>query len=153
MSRVAIVTRVSTEEQTPPEYNSCQSQQDICRHYVEIQREKGWEVYRVYENAGYSGRNLKRPGIQALLRDVQRDLLDIVLCTRIDRVSRSIRDFYEFWTVLEKHHQRPRVRLESQDGQWAIWPAKRSGRQTVLIRTDTPDNYEPALQRLCALRR
>jgi len=102
--RCAIVTRVSTEEQTRPDYNSCQSQQDICRHYVEVQREKGWEVFRVYEDAGYSGRNLKRPGIQALVRDIRRDLIDIVLCTRIDRISRSIRDFYEFWSVLEQHH-------------------------------------------------
>lgn len=30
--------------------------------------------------------------------------MDIVLCTRIDRISRSIRDFYEFWTALEKHN-------------------------------------------------
>ncbi|MHB8993693.1 MAG: recombinase family protein, partial [Armatimonadota bacterium] len=104
MPRVAIVTRVSTEEQTRPEYNSCQSQQDICRHYVEIQREKGWEVYKIYEDAGYSGRNLKRPGIQALLRDIRRGLVDIVLCTRIDRLSRSIKDFYELWTVLDRHN-------------------------------------------------
>jgi len=104
MPRVAIVTRVSTEEQTRPEYNSCQSQQDICRHYIEIQREKGWELYRVYEDAGYSGRSLKRPGIQALLRDVRRGLVDIVLCTRIDRLSRSIKDFYEVWTILDHHN-------------------------------------------------
>jgi len=102
--RCAIYTRVSTEEQTRLEYNSCQSQQDICRHYVEIQREKGWEVFCVYEDAGYSGRNLKRPGIQTLLRDIRRGLVDIILCTRIDRISRSIKDFYEFWTVLEKHN-------------------------------------------------
>lgn len=104
MPRVAIVTRVSTEEQTRPDYNSCQSQQDICRHHVAIQREKGWEVYRVYEDAGYSGRNLKRPGIQALLRDVRRGLVDIVLCTRLDRLARSIKLFYELWTVFEKHN-------------------------------------------------
>jgi site-specific DNA recombinase len=104
MPRVAIVTRVSTEEQTRPEYNSCQSQQDICRHYVEIQREKGWEVLRVYEDGGHSGRNLKRPGIQALLRDVRRGLVDIILCTRLDRLARSIKLFYDLWTVFEKHN-------------------------------------------------
>jgi site-specific DNA recombinase len=103
MPRVAIVTRVSTEEQTRPDYNSCDSQEDICRHYVQIKKDQGWEVYRVYEDAGFSGRNLKRPGIQALLVDVRRDLIDIVLCTRIDRISRSIRDFYSLWTILEKH--------------------------------------------------
>jgi hypothetical protein len=103
MPRVAVVTRVSTEEQTRGDYTSCESQRDVCEHYVEVKRDRGWEIYRVYEDAGYTGRNLKRPGIRALLRDVRRDLIDIVLCTRIDRVSRSIKDFYSLWSVFEEH--------------------------------------------------
>ncbi len=50
--RCAIYTRVSTEEQTRPEYNSIQSQQDICRHYVEVQWENAWDVNGIHEDGG-----------------------------------------------------------------------------------------------------
>jgi len=48
--RCAIYTRVSTDEQTQPEYNSLQTQQEICEHYIQVQREKGWKLTEVYED-------------------------------------------------------------------------------------------------------
>ena len=66
--RCAIYTRVSTDEQTQPEYNSLQTQAEICEHYIQVQREHGWVVADVYEDAGFSGKDLKRPALQRLLR-------------------------------------------------------------------------------------
>ncbi len=59
--RCAIYTRVSTDEQTQQEYNSLQTQQEICEHYIHVQKEKGWTPSEVYEDGGYSGKDLDRP--------------------------------------------------------------------------------------------
>lgn len=99
--RCAILTRVSTEEQTRPDYNSLQTQEEICRAYVDVQRENGWTVTRVYHDPGFSGKDLKRPGIQSLMADVASGLIDVVLAYKLDRVSRSLQDFYKFWSVLQ----------------------------------------------------
>ena len=69
--RCAIYTRVSTDEQAMSEYNSLRRQEEVCRHYISIHAEKGWRAAGVYEDAGYSGKDVRRPGIQELLEDVQ----------------------------------------------------------------------------------
>jgi site-specific DNA recombinase len=99
--RCAIYTRVSTDEQAQPEYNSLQLQAELCQHYIEVQREQGWMVAGVYEDSGFSGKDLKRPALQRLLRDIRRGDIQIVVAYKLDRISRSLRDFYEFWGVLQ----------------------------------------------------
>jgi DNA invertase Pin-like site-specific DNA recombinase len=99
--RCAIYTRVSTDEQAQPEYNSLQLQAELCQHYIEVQREQGWVVAGVYEDSGFSGKDLKRPALQRLLRDVHRGEIQVVVAYKLDRISRSLRDFYEFWGVLQ----------------------------------------------------
>lgn len=42
--RCGICCRVSVVEASDPEQNSIETQRSICEHYVEVQREKGWEV-------------------------------------------------------------------------------------------------------------
>lgn len=99
--RCAIYTRVSTDEQAQPNYNSLQLQAELCEHYLEVHREQGWVVAGLYEDAGYSGKDLNRPALQRLLRDVRRGDVQVVVAYKLDRVSRSLRDFYEFWGVLQ----------------------------------------------------
>lgn len=101
--RCAIYTRVSTEEQTQPPYSSLQTQQEICEHYIEVQREKSWQMADVYEDAGYSGKDLDRPAMQRLLYHVTQGKLDVVIAYKLDRISRSLKDFYDLWEVLKQH--------------------------------------------------
>ena len=91
--RCGIYTRVSTDEQARPDYNSLATQAEICRHYAEVQREQGWEVVGVYEDSGFSGKDLDRPAIRRLLSDVRQGRLDVVIAYKLDRISRSLRDF------------------------------------------------------------
>jgi DNA invertase Pin-like site-specific DNA recombinase len=102
--RCAIYTRVSTDEQANQEYSSLERQREVCQHYVDIHREDGWHVVAIYEDAGYSGKDLDRPGLQELLDDVRAGKLDIIITYKIDRISRSLRDFYDFWEVLQQHN-------------------------------------------------
>ncbi len=93
--RCAIYTRVSTDEQAMSEYSSLRRQEEICRNYVDIHSERGWKVAAVYEDAGYSGKDFQRPGIQELMEDVRAGKVDAIVTYKIDRISRSLKDFYD----------------------------------------------------------
>ena len=91
--RCAICTRVSTDEQATNDYSSLKPQEEIYRNYVDIHSEKGWKVAAVYEDAGYSGKGFQRPGIQELMEDVRAGKVDTTVTYKIDRISRSLKDF------------------------------------------------------------
>ena len=101
--RCAIITRVSTDDQARGEYSSLKSQKDICEHYVSVHQMDGWVVTHYFEDPGYSGKDMNRPGIQALLAEVRARNVDVVVAYKIDRISRCLPDFYEFWRNLENH--------------------------------------------------
>jgi DNA invertase Pin-like site-specific DNA recombinase len=102
--RCAIYTRVSTGEQATSEYSSLRRQEEVCRNYIDIHAEQGWKVAGIYEDAGYSGTNFQRLGIQELLEDVRSAKVDVVVTYKIDRISRSLKDFYELWEILKGHN-------------------------------------------------
>ncbi len=60
-----------------------------------LQSQEDWRVFHVYSDAGYSGATLERPALKRLLADVQARKIDIVLVYKIDRLTRSPKDFYQ----------------------------------------------------------
>jgi site-specific DNA recombinase len=48
-----------------------------------------WEVEKIYVDPGYSGGNMDRPGLQALIKDVESGIIDKVVVYKLDRLSRS----------------------------------------------------------------
>ncbi len=101
--RCAIYTRVSTDEQATSEYSSLRRQEEVCRNYIDIHAEKGWKAAGLYEDGGYSGKDFHRPAIRELLEDVRNRKVDVIVTYKIDRISRSLKDFYEFWETLKEH--------------------------------------------------
>ncbi len=106
--RCAIYCRVSTDEQAALEYNSLQAQEEICRTYIAMRaRDPGanerWIHGATYSDPGVSGGTLARPGLGHLLRDVEAGKLDAIVTYKLDRFSRSIGQFYQVWTILERH--------------------------------------------------
>lgn len=87
-SKVAIYSRVSTEEQAR-EGLSVDAQIDKCKSFCEA---RDWQVFKVYKDAGYSAGSLNRPALELLLRDAQEKKFDIILVYKIDRFSRKLRD-------------------------------------------------------------
>ncbi|WP_249704709.1 recombinase family protein [Bacillus zhangzhouensis] len=85
--RAAIYIRVSTEEQTKG--HSLEAQESTLKEFAE---NKGYEVYDVYSDGGYSGKNFNRPEIQRLFNDLINDRIDIVLVWKVDRLSRNNTD-------------------------------------------------------------
>jgi site-specific DNA recombinase len=86
MKKVALYTRVSTQDQAEEGY-SIGEQEARLLSYCEA---RGWRASNTYTDAGFSGGNIDRPGISALVQDIER--YDIVLVYKLDRLSRSQKD-------------------------------------------------------------
>lgn len=104
MVKCIIYARVSTDEQAAGQYSSIDSQIDICKHYIEIQKEKGWQFVQTYTDPGFSGKDLERPGIQNVIEDLKAGKIDVVIVYKIERLVRSIYDFYKLWELFQAHN-------------------------------------------------
>jgi DNA invertase Pin-like site-specific DNA recombinase len=87
--RVAIYLRVSTREQTTDNQR---------RELQAVAALNGWEIVRVFEDAGISGAKGRsgRPGLDALIKAVTRREVDLVAAWSVDRLGRSLTDLLEF---------------------------------------------------------
>ena len=56
---------------------------------------------KTYEDPAESGDKFKRPKLQEMLFDVKNGEIDVVVTIKMDRISRSVRDFHEILTILE----------------------------------------------------
>ena len=103
MVRCAIYTRKSTEDGLEQEYNSLDAQYDACTAYALSQRHEGWTVTKDrYDDGGFSGGTLERPGLKQLLADIEAGKVDIILLYKIDRLTRSLSDFAKIVEILDR---------------------------------------------------
>ena len=92
--RCAIYTRKSTEEGLSQEFNSLDAQREACEAFIRSQRHEGWRLLpQGFADGGYSGGNMERPGLQALLAAVDQGEIDVVVVYKVDRLTRSLADF------------------------------------------------------------
>jgi len=56
---------------------------------------RGWDLVEIIEDAGVSAKNLDRPGIKRALSTVATGGADLLLTAKLDRLSRSVKDFAE----------------------------------------------------------
>ncbi len=100
--KVAVYTRVSTDNQAELEFNSCEAQEAKINAFISSQ--EGMEVFNVYSDPGYSGANLNRPAMSELLADIEQGKIDIVISYKIDRLTRSPKDFYHLIEIFDGHN-------------------------------------------------
>ncbi|WP_127115203.1 recombinase family protein [Shimia sediminis] len=92
--RCAIYTRKSTEEGLDQDFNSLDAQREACAAYILSQKHEGWaELSDCYDDGGYSGGSMERPGLQQLLNHVRNGRIDIIVVYKVDRLTRSLSDF------------------------------------------------------------
>ena len=66
---------------------------------------KEYEVFKIYENAGISAKNMKdRPAFQEMLADMKQEKINYIVAYKLDRVTRSVRDLEELIAQLELHN-------------------------------------------------
>jgi site-specific DNA recombinase len=94
MRRCAIYTRKSSDEGLEQHFNSLDAQRESCEAYILSQAGEGWTgLPGRYDDGGFSGGSMERPGLQQLLTDIGRGLVDVVVVYKIDRLTRSLTDF------------------------------------------------------------
>ncbi len=92
--RCAIYTRKSSEEGLEQDFNSLHAQREACEAYIKSQAREGWRLIKHrYDDGGFSGGNLERPGLRKLLADIERGRVDVVVVYKVDRLTRSLADF------------------------------------------------------------
>ncbi len=80
---------------------SVENQIEMCREYLRIHfGENEAEKAVIYEDEGFSGKNLDRPQFKAMFEDIKSGKISAVLCYRLDRISRNIGDFANLITEL-----------------------------------------------------
>jgi DNA invertase Pin-like site-specific DNA recombinase len=100
--RCAIYTRKSTEEGLDQAFNSLDAQREACAAYILSQRHEGWElVPDLYDDGGFTGGNMDRPGLQQLLADVRIGKVHVVVVYKVDRLTRSLADFAKIVEILD----------------------------------------------------
>jgi len=85
MKRIAIYLRVSTSKQETSNQR---------RELEAVAGRSGWEIVKVYEDAGVSGAKGRdgRPGLDAMLKAVNAKEFDLVATWSVDRLGRSLTD-------------------------------------------------------------
>jgi site-specific DNA recombinase len=93
-TRCAVYTRKSSEEGLDQSFNSLHAQREACEAYVLSQKHEGWQVIATeYDDGGFSGGNMERPGLKKLLADIAARKVDTVVVYKVDRLTRSLADF------------------------------------------------------------
>ena len=104
MRRCAIYTRKSSDDGLDQHFNSLDAQREACQAYVLSQAGEGWKALpQLYDDGGFSGGSMRRPGLQELLVDIGRGRIDVVVVYKIDRLTRSLADFARIVEQLDEH--------------------------------------------------
>ena len=104
MKRCAIYTRKSSDEGLEQGFNSLDAQREACEAYVLSQTGEGWTTLpQAYDDGGFSGGSMERPGLQGLLRDIRAGRIDVVVVYKIDRLTRSLADFARIVETFDQH--------------------------------------------------
>lgn len=102
--RCAIYARKSSEEGLEQGFNSLDAQREACAAYVASQRSEGWKASPViYDDGGFSGGSMERPGLRRLMADIAAGRIDVVVVYKIDRLTRSLADFARMVEIFERH--------------------------------------------------
>lgn len=85
--------------------DSVSVQVDTCMDYSRFTfKDKDLE-FRIYDkDEGFSGKNTDRPDFQALMEDVRAGILNAVVVYKLDRISRSVKDFSDTYETLYANH-------------------------------------------------
>jgi DNA invertase Pin-like site-specific DNA recombinase len=102
--RCAVYTRKSSEEGLEQDFNSLEAQREACEAYVRSQSHEGWKLLPDrFDDGGFSGGNMQRPGLDQLMAEVRAGKVDVIVIYKIDRLTRSLTDFARLAEVLDKH--------------------------------------------------
>lgn len=98
--KIAGYIRVSTDEQVEKGF-SLDEQRERLLSYCKAM---GWPEPTIYEDDGYSAKDLRRPELSRLLGDVKTEGYTLIITTKLDRLSRRLFDILSVIDYLDKHN-------------------------------------------------
>ena len=109
--RCGVYVRVSTEDQRDNGY-SIDSQLRMIKEYCE---KNNYDIVDVYNDAGHSGKDLMRPEMQRLLKDIKSHKIEIIVAIKVDRLTRNNYDGFWLLNYCEEHDIKIELILEPYD--------------------------------------
>lgn len=97
--RVAIYSRKS---KFTGKGDSIENQIEMCKDYINNKYKDNIE-FTIYEDEGFSGSTINRPKFQKMIKDIKLNKFDILVCYRLDRISRNVADFSSTLEILQEH--------------------------------------------------
>ena len=85
---------------------SIENQISTCKDYIMTwcNIDKTHIEFTIYKDEGFSGGNTDRPQFQKLIKDAKKRKFNILVCYRLDRVSRSVSDFTNTYELLQQYN-------------------------------------------------
>ena len=109
--RCGVYVRVSTDDQRDNGY-SIDSQLRMIKEYCE---KNNYDIVDVYNDAGHSGKDLMRPEMQRLLKDIKSHKIEVIVAIKVDRLTRNNYDGFWFLNYCEEHDVKIELILEPYD--------------------------------------
>src|SRR5688500_4407152 len=109
MKKCGFVIRVSTDRQARNEEGSLKNQLQLLRAHVEYKNlaegKTEWLEAGQYTLKGVSGKDsFRSPEFARLFEDIKIGKVNTIVCTALDRISRSVKDFLNFFEILTKYN-------------------------------------------------
>ena len=107
LKKAGLVMRVSTARQAQNDEGSLKNQLQRLRQHIEYKNtacEEKWTEAGIYELKGISGKDsMRSQEFERLFVDIEAGRINTVLCTALDRICRSVKDFLTFFEILSEH--------------------------------------------------
>ena len=101
IKNAGIYIRVSTDDQARAGFSLPEQKEKL----LSLCEFKGYNVFKVYEDAGISAKDMEhRPAFQEMLQDMRDGKINYIVAYKLDRVTRSVRDLEELISQLEKYN-------------------------------------------------
>ena len=83
---VGMYVRLSKDDERSGESVSIENQKLLLQKYV---TDKGWYVFKVYSDDGYSGTNFERPAFKEMMEDAKDGKINLILVKDLSRLGRN----------------------------------------------------------------
>lgn len=82
---------------------SIENQVQMCKEYIKRNFPEETYDFQIFEDEGFSGGNINRPEFQRLLKEIKNKKFDVLICYRLDRISRNVSDFSSTLEMLQDY--------------------------------------------------
>ena len=102
--KIGLYVRNSDPKQDTPE-GTIKNQEERLKKYIELRNMSGsfGEIVHTYVDRSLSAKDMNRPAMQQLLRDITKKKINMVAVSELSRITRNMRDFGEVWELLKEY--------------------------------------------------